>query len=146
MAAIQKADPAARRKALVIILIGVIAGAFLIFGFQRCRTVLIDWLLSDQEQLAYRIRLFCFFIAVAGSVPLFAYSAYLWSYGCKVMRAQRFPLSSDRVVRDTPILEGKPAIYRGRVIKVLAALLAVFGVILFVALWRISSVIGQIPA
>lgn len=143
MAAIQKADPAARRKALVIILIGVIAGAFLIFAFQRGRSVLIDWLLTDQEQLAYRIRLFCFFIAVAGSVPLFAYSAYLWSDGRKVMGAQRFPLLSDCVVRDTPILEGKSAIYRGRVIRILAAALAVFGVILFVALWRISSSIGQ---
>jgi hypothetical protein len=49
------------------------------------------------------------------------------------------------VVRDTPVLEGKSAIYRGRVIKVLAASLAVFGVMLFVAIWRISFAIAQNP-
>jgi hypothetical protein len=143
MAAVQKADLAARRKTLVIIFLAVIAGAFLVFGFQRYRSVLIDWLLSDQEQLAHRIWLFCLIMAVAMSVPLFAYSAYLWSYGCRVLRAQRFPLLSDRVVRDTPILEGKAAQYRGRAIKFLAVSLAVFGAILVVALWRISSTIGQ---
>lgn len=143
MTVVQKAAPAVRRKALVIIFVGVIVGAFFIFGFQRHKSELIDWLLSDPEQLAYRIRLFCLMIAVAGSVPLFAYSAYLWSYGYKVVRSQRFPLTNQGVVRDTPILEGQSAIYRGRIIKVLAASLAVFGVILFVALWRISSTIGQ---
>jgi hypothetical protein len=146
MTAVQKADPAIRRKALVIIFVGAVAGAFLIFGFQRYKLEFMDWLLSDPEQLAYRIRLFCLIFAVAGSVPFFAYAAYLWSYGYKVVRSQRFPLTHQRVVRDTPILEGQSAIDRGRIIKVLAASLAVLGVILFVALWRISSAIGRNPA
>jgi hypothetical protein len=142
MTNVQKADSAAKRQALVIISVGVIVGTLLIFGLVRYKSALVDWLLSEPEQLAYRLRLFCFLIAFAGSVPLFVYSAHLWYFGCKVLSARRFPPKGQSVIRHTPILEGKAALSRGRVIKLLAASLAVFGVILFLALWRIASTIG----
>ena len=146
MSALQKADPAARRKALLIVVVGTVVGPLLILGFERYRTPFLNWLLSEPEKLEYRMGLFCFFAAVFGSAPLFAFSVYLWSLGGRVMHAQRFPLPWHRVVRDTPIIYGKAAIVRGRIYKIMAISLGAVGVMLSYAFWKLVSMLARSSA
>ena len=81
-----------------------------------------------------------------GAIPLFAFSVYLWSLGCKVLNYQRFPLPGQRVIRDTPILEGQAALTRGRVLKTLAVFLAVAGVMLCFVFWWLISILEELVA
>ena len=140
MSKIQKADPGARRKALLIVGLGIMIGALLIIGFERFRTPLLNWLLSKPEKLLYRVGLFCFFSSVLGSAPLFGFSVYLWSLGGRVTRFKRFPLPGHRVVRDTPILEGQAALARGRVFKIMAVLFGAAAVMLCYAIWSLFAI------
>jgi hypothetical protein len=139
MTKVQKADSAARRKAIIIVIISAIAGSLLIVVFESFCVQLYEWLLFDHGKSVYRLRILLILAAAFGAIPLFACSVYLWSLGCRALNYQRFPLPGQRVIRDTPILEGQAAMMRGRVLKTLAVFLAVAGVMLcFVFLWLIS--------
>jgi hypothetical protein len=140
MSKVQKAEPGARRKALLLVGLGTLTGALLISGFELCRRSILNWLLSEPEKLSYRAGLLCFFTSVMGSAPLFGVSAYLWSLGGRMIRIQRFPLPGHRVVRETPILEGRAALARGRVFKIMAVLFGVAGGMLCYAFWRLIAI------
>lgn len=143
MTSVQKADPAARRQAVLLVVVGALVGALFLVGFERYRAALLDWFLSYPKQLAYRLRFFFILAAVSGSAPLFALAVYLWSLGGKVMRAQRFPPPGHRVYRDTPILEGHAAIARGRGFKRFAVFLGVASALLWCAFWRLASTLVE---
>jgi hypothetical protein len=143
MSTVQKADAGARRKALLIVAFGTVVGALLIIGFDRYRMAFLDWLVSEPEELSYRLGLICFIGSVLGSVPVFAFAIYLWSLGRRVMRDQRFPLLGQRVVRDTLILEGQAALARGRIFRIMAVSLGVAGVVLCYAFWRLVAVLSK---
>ena len=143
MSTVQKADPALRRKAMLIVVSGIVVGTLLIIVFERFQGPFLEWLLSEPENLEYRLGLFCFFSAVFGSAPLFAFAVYMWSFGDRVMHARRFPLPGHRVVRDTPILEAQAAIERGRVFKIMAISLGLAGVILCYAFWWLASALAM---
>jgi hypothetical protein len=142
MTEVQKADPAARRHAVLLIVVSTLLGAALIVGFERYRTPLRDWFLSKPEKLALRLRLLFLLCAAFVSVPLFGIAVYLWSFGGKVVRARRFPPPGHRVIRDTPILKRQAALSRGRSLKVLAGCIAVAGALLWFLLWPLASVLG----
>ncbi len=117
---IQKADPAARRQALLLVLVGTVLGVLAIAIYVRFRIPLQAWLLSDPKQLAGRLRLLCFAIAIVLAVPLAAFAGYLWWFGSKAIRTQQFPPPGHRTIRDTPLLKGRPALVRGRRLEILA--------------------------
>lgn len=54
-----------------------------------------------------------------------------------MIRVERFPLPGQKVVRDTPVREGRAAIVHGRVLQALAVLLAVAAAALPVVLARV---------
>ena len=143
MTDLQRADPAARRKAIIIIIISAIVGSLLILTFESYQAQLYDWLLSDHGKLEYRLRILFTLAAVFGAIPLFAFSAYLWSLSCKVSNSQRYPLPGQRVIRDTPIHEGQATKTRVRVLKTLAVFLAVAGVMLCFVFWRLFSMLEE---
>lgn len=53
----QKADPVARRQAVVLFILGAVVGALLIHGFERYRLPLHDWLLSEPGEVAAWLRI-----------------------------------------------------------------------------------------
>ena len=146
MTDVQRADSAARRKAITIVIISAIVGSLLIVVFETYRAQLYEWLLSDHEKLAHRLRILIILTAGFGAITLFAFSVYLWSFGCKVSNYQRFPLPDQRVIRDTPILEGQAALMRGRVLKTLAVFLAVAGIMLCFVFWWLISILEELVA
>jgi hypothetical protein len=121
-------------------------GSLLIVVFETYRAQLYEWLLSDHEKSAHRLRILIVLTAGFGAITLFAFSVYLWSFGCKVSNYQRFPLPGQRVIRDTPILEGQAALMRGRVLKTLAVFLAVAGIMLCFVFWWLISILEELVA
>jgi hypothetical protein len=141
MTEIRRADPAARRQALLFVVLGALAGALLFVGIERYRVPLRDWVLSEPEKFAHRMK-FVFLVSVALlSAPLIAFAVYLWSLGAKVLRAEQFPPPGYRVIRDTPVIGGQAAMFRGRGLKVLALCLGVASALLCLLLWRLVRII-----
>ena len=139
MTDVQRADSAARRKAIIIVIISAIVGSVLIVAFESNRAQLFDWLLSDQEKSVHRLKILIIFAVAFVAMPLFAISVFLWSLGYRVSSYQRFPLRGQRVIRDTTIIEGQAVVTRGRILKTFAVFLAVASVILCFILWWLTT-------
>ena len=144
MTNIQKTNPVARRNAIIIVTVSAIAGFFLILVIQSYRSELHQWLLSDPGKPVHRLKILIILVAAFGAIPLFSFSVYLWILGCKVSSFQRFPLPGQRVIRDTPILEGQSAMARANFLKTLAVFLAAAGVILCFVFWRLLSKLDEL--
>jgi hypothetical protein len=142
MTLIQKADAGARRRAVILVAAGGLVFLTLMAAVERYRLPLHDWLLSDPDRFAGRLVLVSDLAAAALGLPLLGFALYLWAFGAKVMRAGRFPLPGQPVIRDTPVLEGREARARGRVLKVLAACLGFSGVVFCLLFWRLIGVLG----
>jgi hypothetical protein len=142
MTEIRKADPAARRQALLLLAAGTLVGALLIVGWERYKIPLRDWLESEPGELAHRARLGFLLLAMALSAPVLAFAARLWRLGARVLRARQFPPPGYRVIRDTPVISGPAAVSRGRVFKALALCLGVAAVLMWLLLWRLVRTLG----
>jgi len=143
MTEIRRADPAARRHAVLFVVLGALVGALLIVGFERYRIPFQDWLLSGPGASAHRVKLVFLLSATALSAPPVAFAVHLWLLGAKVLRAQQFPPPGYRVIRDTPILTGRAAMSRGRGFKVLALCLGLASVLVWLLLWRLAWTFGD---
>lgn len=139
---VQKADPAARRKAILIVVIGALIGALLIGGIECYRDRLADWI--GDAVIARHGRVRFLFLLVVGmlSAPLVVFAVRLWSLGNKVRRAQQCPPPGYRLIRDTRIIRGSAAVMRGRIFKILSAGLVVALGLLFFLAWRLARTLG----
>jgi hypothetical protein len=142
MTEFRRADPAQRRRAVLLVVLGTVVGALLILGFERYRTPLRDWLLSEPEERA-RVKLVLFLTGALLSAPLVAFAGYLWSLGARVVRAEVFPPPGYRVIRDTPIIIGPAAVVRGRGLKALALCLGIASALLWLLLWWLGRVFSE---
>jgi hypothetical protein len=135
---IQPADPNARRRAIVAVaIIGVLAVAAYIAAE--------DWLAAlrarppgeARQAFDSAIRWGTVFV----TVPIVLIALYIFWLGRRVVSAQRFPPPGIAVVRDTVVLEGRPARIRGYVIQGLAAALTVAAATLPVAAFKVASLL-----
>lgn len=146
MSDIQRADSSAKRRAVLLVIVGSIVGGSATLAIASYRPSIERWLLSDPEELPQRLATLAGLVALVTVVPLFAFAVYLWARGTSVRRYRRFPLEGERLVRDTLVIRGEAALLRGRVLQVLAIALAMLAVGLTVVLWRltvIASVTGE---
>lgn len=132
---VRRADPAARRQAILLVAIGGVVGALLILGVERYRPMLRDWILSDPGTRRDRARLVLFLAAALLSAPLVAFAGYLWLLGSRILGSGEFPPPGYRVLRDTPVSTGRSAVLRGRGLEVLAVCLAIAAALLWLLLW-----------
>lgn len=132
------ADPAARRQAVLLVILGAIAAALLILGFERYQTPLRDWLLSGPGEPAHRAKVVFLSLAAVLCAPMVMFAIYLWSLGGRVLRARQFPPPGYRVVHDTPVIEEQAAVSRGRGLKLLALCLGAGSVLLLLSFWRLA--------
>jgi hypothetical protein len=139
---LRRADPAARRQAVLLVLAGACLGALLIVVLERYRIPLRDWVLANPGASAHRRQLVVLLLAVALFAPLLAFGAYLWSLGGKVARTREFPPRGVRVVRDTPVLTGDRAVSRGRLFQLLGLGCAIACAVMGLLLWRLLSVLS----
>ena len=136
---IQKADPRARRRALLILSGGLVIGLLLLGLVEWFRPAIEDWIARDPRRLPARLRLGFVALAVVAAGPSLALAVYLWRLGRRVVRAERFPPPELWMARDTVVAHGRAARVRGRAMQFLAAVVAVATVALLAALWRLVS-------
>src|SRR5262245_33597326 len=131
MTEIQRAEPAARRQAVLLVVVGAVVGTVLLVALVRYRAPLREWLLSEPERLADRLRLAFLLASVALSAPLFGFAAHIWCLGNKVTRARQFPRPRYRIFCDTPVLREQGALTRGRSFRILAVFLAMVAMVMW---------------
>jgi Na+/phosphate symporter len=138
MSEVQKADPEARRKALLLIVFGAAIGGLLIAGFMHFGELLRDWILSDPAETAFRARLaICLMVALL-ALPLVGLAVYVWLIGARVLRTQRFPPPGLRVLHDTPVVSGSAAVTRGHAIQIVAVCLGVGAAVFCLFFWWLT--------
>jgi len=140
---IQKADPAARRQAVLLVIFGMAVGALLIAGIEHFREPFREWLLSEPAETARRAKLAMYVSGFVVSAPVIAFAIYLWLLGARVLRAQQFPPPGFRVIRDTPVVGGHGAVTRGHVIQILAVCLGVSAALLWLFFWWLARTISE---
>lgn len=139
---IQKADPAARRQAVLVIAFAAAIGGLLIAGFEHIREPFREWLSLEPAEAARRAKLALYVSAFILSALVIAFAIYLWVLGARVLRAQQFPPPGFRVVRDTPVVEGHGATARGHVIQILAVCLGIGAALSWTFFWWLARTIG----
>jgi hypothetical protein len=138
MTGVRRADPDARRRAVLLVVAGATLGSILIVGFEHYRGPLRDWLVSEPRDLAHRLTLVFLLAAALVSAPLLAFAVYLWSLAGQVLAAKTFPPPGFRVVRDTPVVEGRAAVLRGRALRIVALGLSAASVLVCLLLWELA--------
>jgi hypothetical protein len=142
MAQMQPADPAARRKAIVIVVVATLIGLCAILAFEYYKQDIQLWL---EHNLLYLIQnpWLVSLVGLLMAAPVIAASVYLLVLGQRTVRAQRFPPPHCAVSRPTPILEGRRAQRRGRLIQLLSLLILAAASAVPFAFWSILRVVGN---
>lgn len=119
--AIQKADPRARRVALIVVIATSIFGSLLLYLLLESDERLLPWLEANIDFLLANLWLVGLtgFIAVS---PILAAAVYLFVYGRRIIRYERMPPPGYALVKATIIREGSQAVWRGRLLMVLATI------------------------
>lgn len=142
MPELRKADPEARRRAVLTILIATAVGVLVIFAFEQNRQVLEDWLLADPETAKQRAGWLLLLLAALLQLPTIGFAIYLWSIAGKILRAREYPPPGLAVIRDTPVVTGTAAEARGRQLRLLATGLVIAGLVFSLLLWRLAAILG----
>ena len=121
-ASIQPADPAARRRALLFVVCMAVAGSLLIYGLTRHTPEVTEWLRQHLD-VALRYPSIGAGIGLMMMAPMLAAAIYLFTFSQKIIKARRLPPPGQSVVRDTVIREGADAVWRARILRLLACLL-----------------------
>jgi hypothetical protein len=139
MIEIQKADQNTRRKAIAIVGAGTLLGAVLITMADQFQPEVRAWVEQDPH---VRVRVVIMALVLLTTGPALAMSAYFWHLGRRIVRAGRCPPPGLCVWRDTPVLTGRTAVVRGRLLATLGAVFGVAGLLLAFFLWRLMSLVG----
>jgi hypothetical protein len=142
MTSVRKADPAWRRRVLVLAAIGASIAALLIGALGRYRTALVDWIIADPAATADRVGLVVAVSMVVSLGPLLGFAASIWAVGGRAVRSREFPPPGLRVIRDTRVITDDAAVRRGHVLRLLAVSCALAGVGVGVFLWHLQSLIN----
>jgi hypothetical protein len=139
MEEIQRADPRARRWAVVLVALGTVGGLVLIRLAESQRPVLEAWITSDPTEVDTRLRLIASGFGLAFGVPTLLGAGFLWRLGGRIVSFNRFPPPGMRVIRDTVVLSGQAARWRGHVLQLLALILTLAAVGFGIMVWRLVS-------
>jgi hypothetical protein len=131
-----KADPAYRRKVLVVYVAFVALCTLLVLVLQQWGFPAFDAYLRRQKP-DEAIRLLKTIVIVSMSVPLGIF-VYLFRLGRHIQLSAQFPAPGTRVIRDTEILRGRAAIRRGNLIVMCSVIggLAAIGAAVVVSTFR----------
>lgn len=133
---VQRADPAARRRALIA------AGVVAALGW-AAYFVLQEWLSqlrgSNEAELRHSLEGAMIWGSWAATLPVAVLAAWLWRFGGRVGRAGRYPPPGTKVIRDTPVFHGQSARLVGVAMRVLAAFLGLLSAGTLIAVHRLVA-------
>ncbi len=122
---IEPASPILRRNTAIALGVIAVLLAGLLYFVEQQLPVLLNESLLDESPEALTRQLNGLIIALAVlSLPMAVPLWLMWSLANRAQKAERFPPPGTRVVRDTPIREGREAQRYARFLKALVLLLA----------------------
>jgi len=142
MTEVQRGDPRARRLASWAIAAAVSLGAFGVLALDRHQAAIHAWLEANIEWLV-RHTWAVFLAGLIVVLPVLALAAYLFLVGSRIARSGRYPAPGYAVARAAPVVTGRRAVIRGRVVQVLSALLVLCSLAIPVMLWYIFTMLGR---
>lgn len=137
---VQNADSGARRRTLVLMVVGVAVGASTILIARRLLPAVEAWVAEDA---AGRLPTVAVVAALIPTAPLAAFGAYLWHLGSRVVGARRFPPPGLRVARDVPVVEGATAVRRGRTLRTMGVVIVVAAAAAAALIWRLLTSLAE---
>lgn len=126
-----RADPAARRQAMLLLLAVVLLGTPLLWLLDRNRDAIAGWIVSASNDGGVLPMLALFAVL---ALPAWILGGYLARLGARSLRAGQFPPPGMRVVRDTPVRTGGAGRSTAVALCVLGGLVAFTGTALPVAI------------
>jgi hypothetical protein len=138
MSEIQKADPKARRVGLLILGGGTLLGVVLITITGKLRPDFEAWVKQD---VGARLRMVVAALTLLTAGPALGVAGYLWRLGQRIVRAERYPPPGLRVVRDTLVVVGQDARWRGQLVQAFGAVIGLTGLLLAFFVWRLLSLL-----
>lgn len=136
MVDIQKADPQARRKAVLTLLAGALVGAGLFFLLEFFIGNANLWIESN-AMLLIQHHYLSFLIMLLLVSPIIWLCIYLIRFAEKVINTQRFPPPATPVIRDVRVLEGRQAVVRGRLVQALCWIIVLASALIPLLVWYI---------
>ena len=122
---IDMADKRARWRAMLWLLVLTLP---LLLLLDQLEPQLQQWS-EDPARIADQLPAILLFLYIL-FLPMMAFCAWLWLFGRRIITGQRFPPRGSLVIRDTPVIEGASAVRRGRVLQLLALVLAALFILL----------------
>lgn len=136
MVQIQKADPKARRTAIMSLIGGAVVGVGLFFLLEYSVGNVNRWIESNVVFLVEHHYL-SFLIMLLLVSPVLWLSIYLIRFAGKIVKVERFPPPDMLVIRDVRVLEGKPVVLRGRLLQVLCWIILLAAAAIPLLVWYI---------
>jgi hypothetical protein len=143
MREILEADARRRRLALLLAIMAALAGAALLVYLQYALQQLAILSRSDPDLAMARVLMAVRLLAAALMVSVPALGAYLFRQGRRIRRAGQYPLPGVRVVRATPVVTGPGALVRGRLLQVLAVVLALIALLAGAMLLLVADLVAH---
>ncbi len=142
---IQRADPAARKKALFLVLILAGVGVVVLWALDSAFTrVQEDVDLNPAEAVSLMVSIVRILAAMI-AISAMGMAVWVWLLSSRILKAGRFPPPGTALVRDVRILRGAPARMRARLGFIAAGLCAVGGIVLPLMLLRLVRLITAVP-
>lgn len=136
-----RADRRRRRILMWCLVLVAGVGGVLVLLVQAQASSWAEWFTADPARSRQRVTYLVWALAAAFILPTLALSAYLWLLGSRVVESGRFPPRGMPVLRDTVVVFGAEARWRGRVQQVLAGLLGIAVAGFAVLLWRLLALL-----
>ncbi len=127
-------DPVARRRAVLIVVVGLVLGGAIIALTDSYRRELTGWAQDDPMRA---LNLMLPVMAVTIVVPVLLAAWYFWRLGARTVREQRFPPSNVSWAGAAQSIHGAAARRRGRLLQGCAAALVVIIVVFSAVLTRL---------
>ena len=143
MPKIQKADPLLRKKVFIAIGICAIIGVILLQIEKSLTFAVAEWIVANQNQTGLRVKIVFLAITTLFVIPLLAFSVYFRNLGKKIIYYRQFPPPKVKVVKDTPVLRGKAACKRGRLLKLFSIFLVGLVFVLISIFWKLSVIFSE---
>lgn len=142
---IVRPDPRDRRRASVLVSVGTAVGASCVVVARAYLAGLVEQAATTPAEAIDRFRTFVTYSGVLLSFGLLAVAVWLSSIARRAFAEERFPPSTMRVLRATPLLTGDAALHQAATILVCAVLLTAAAFVLPVALLSMFESLAASP-
>lgn len=142
MPELQKADLTTRRRVRLFALGYLLLMFVTLIGLLLFSEALQVWLLEHRDYILNHPDRIAVVLLILG-LPVLAGCVYLWRFAGPIIEQQRFPPQGTKVIRDTVVLTGRAAVFRGQLIRWIAGLMAAACLLIPVLLWYVIKSLSQ---